>query len=343
VDWLGEQLRAQMPTLAGRYWRPGGWCALAVDGSRVECPRTAANERELHCAGKNKTTPQLFLTTIYHLGTGLPWAYQIGPGTDSERNHLRAMLDRLPPGCLLVADAGFVGYDLLDSIQAGGRHFLIRAGRNVTLLKGLGYGRTRQGDLVHLWPAKAAKKRQPPLTLRLIRLHDGRKPVCLITDVLDQRRLSDRAAGELYRRRWGVEVFYRSFKQTLGHRKMRSDAPDQARCELAWAVMGLWMLSMLAVQRIIRAGHDPTRLSVAGAIKVVRQVLAWVHRPRKAAAILRQLSQAVQDPYVRTAAKKARNWPHKKKEKPPGCPKLRCPNRQEAQLAKDFEVAHAAA
>jgi hypothetical protein len=309
----------------------------------VECPRTEANERELHCAGKKKTTPQLFLTTIYHLGSGLPWAYQIGPGTDSERNHLRAMLDRLPPGGLLVADAGFVGYDLLDSIGRGGRHFLIRAGRNVTLLKGLGYGRIRHDGIVHLWPAKAAKKRQPPLTLRLIRLHDGRKPVCLITDVLDERRLSDRAAGELYRLRWGVEVFYRSFKQTLGHRKMRSDAPDQARCELAWAVMGLWMLSMLAIRRIIRAGHDPTRLSVAEAIKVVRQVMAWAHRPRYAATLLGQLGQAVQDPYVRTAAKKARNWPHKKKEKPPGCPKLRCPNRQEAQLAKAFEVAHAAA
>jgi hypothetical protein len=90
LDWISEQLRAQMPGRVGPCWLRDGWCVLAVDGSRVECPRTAANEQSLGCAGKKRTTPQLFLTTIYHLGSGLPWAYQIGPGTDSERHHLPA-------------------------------------------------------------------------------------------------------------------------------------------------------------------------------------------------------------------------------------------------------------
>jgi hypothetical protein len=117
LDWVRAHLRQRMVVLAGPYWLRHGYCALAVDGSRVECPRTAANERELGCAGKKRTTPQLFLTTVYHLGTGLPWSYQIGPGTDSERNHLRAMLGRLPDRCLLVADAGFVGYELVHAIQ----------------------------------------------------------------------------------------------------------------------------------------------------------------------------------------------------------------------------------
>jgi len=206
LDWLAEHLRADLPAWAGPYWRCGGWCAFAVDGSRVECPRTAANQRELGCAGRKKTGPQLFLTTIYHLSTGLPWAYRIGPGTDSERHHLRAMLGQLPPASLLVADAGFVGYDLLASILAGGRNFLFRVGSNVTLLKNLGYGRVRDDDTVHLWPVKAAKGRQRPLTLRLIRLHDGRQPVYLLTNVLKESRLSVRQAGELYRLRWSVEM-----------------------------------------------------------------------------------------------------------------------------------------
>jgi hypothetical protein len=343
LDWISDHLRAQMPALGGRYWLRHGWCAFAVDGSRVECPRTEANERELGCAGKKRTTPQFFLTTIYHMGTGLPWAYQIGPGTDSERTHLLAMQQLLPAGCLLVADAGFVGYDLLEAIGRSGRHFLIRVGSNVTLLKDLGWGRIRHNGIVHLWPAKAAKKKQPPLTLRLIRLHDGRKYMYLVTNVLDEGRLSNCQAGEFYRLRWGVEVFYRSFKETLGHRKMCSGAPDQARCELGWAVLGLWLLSMMALRRLIRAKQDPLRLSVAGAIRVMRQVTGSIHRPRHVARLLGGLAKALKDSYVRDGPKEASDWPHKKKDKPPGSPKIRRANKEEVQLAKEVEVVRAAA
>ena len=101
-----------MRDFAGKYWRRGGRCAFAADGSRVECPRTAANERELKCAGRKKTGPQLFLTTLWHMGLGLPWDYRIGPGTASERRHLEDMLPDLPDDAVVVADAGFSGYDL---------------------------------------------------------------------------------------------------------------------------------------------------------------------------------------------------------------------------------------
>lgn len=340
MDRVTAHLRVQMPVLAGPHWTIHGWCALAVDGSRVECPRTAANERELRCAGRKRTTPQLFLTMVYHLGTGLPWSYRIGPGTDSERNHLRGMLGCLPGGGLLVADAGFVGYDLLTGIGASGRHFLIRVGSNVTLLRKLGFGQIHGPQTVWLWPDKAAKRRLPPVALRLIVLHDGKKPVYLVTNVAEPQRLSDQAAGALYRRRWGVEVFFRSFKQTLAHRQMRSDAPANARVELAWAVLGLWVLSAMTVQRMVAAGTDPGRLSVAAAIRVVRGAMG---PPGESASLLEQLAGAVKDGYVRTAPKQARDWPHKKTEKPPGEPKIREATDKEVQLAKDLETPNVAA
>lgn len=109
---LTKRLQQQQRQAAGRWWLREGWCAFAVDGSRFECPRTAANEKSLGCAGKHKTGPQLFLTTLWHMGTGLPWAFRIGPGTASERRHLEAMLPELPRQALVVADAGFTGYDL---------------------------------------------------------------------------------------------------------------------------------------------------------------------------------------------------------------------------------------
>ena len=59
----------------GEAWRVADWLVLAVDGSRIECPRTTANERGLKCAGKEKTNPQILQTTrqgLVDLFAGLP-------------------------------------------------------------------------------------------------------------------------------------------------------------------------------------------------------------------------------------------------------------------------------
>jgi hypothetical protein len=332
---LTDYLRDRMPDWVGPYWTQQGWVAFAADGSRVECPRTAANERELGCAGRKRTGPQLFLTTLYHMGTGLPWSFRIGPGTDSERNHLRQMLPLLPPNSLLVADAGFVGYDLLDSILAHGQHFLIRVGSNVRLLQGLGFADLHDDQTVCLWPDKHRKRGQPPLALRLICLNDGRTPIFLLTDI-PAEQLSNHQAGELYRLRWGIEVFYRSFKCTLGHRKMRSGAPKQAYCELGWAVLGLWILSTMTVRQLIATDHDPLTLSVTLALNTIRLALRHGPGDHSLPRLRRLLAQALKDGYLRTAPKKARNWPHKKTEKPPGPPKIKRASRVEIQLARSL-------
>src|SRR4029077_18060374 len=125
---------------------------FAVDGSRQEAPHTAANEAALGCAGRDKTAPQVFITTVWHLGLGLPWDFRVGTGTDSERRHAAAMVDGLPPRALLVADAGFVGYDLCRQLVQSNRSFLLRVGGNIRLVQKLGYYQRERGDIVYLWP-----------------------------------------------------------------------------------------------------------------------------------------------------------------------------------------------
>ena len=129
LDAIKQRFRREMQALPGRFWKCNGWAAFAVDGSRQESPHTAANEAELGCAGRDKTAPQVFITTVWHLGLGLPWDFRVGPGTDSERHHAFDMVDELPTQALLVADAGFVGYStcnftssqLLAQTRAGAR------------------------------------------------------------------------------------------------------------------------------------------------------------------------------------------------------------------------------
>jgi len=316
-----RHLRTMMMHTAGRFWTVQGWLAFAVDGSRIDLPRTKANEKAFGCGGKKKTHPQAWLTTIWHLGLGLPWAWKIGKADASERNHLRQMIPLLPLNCLLVADAGFTGYDLWRLIIDTGHAILIRVGSNVRLLKNLGYHYEKHGNIVYLWPKD--KRDQEPLVLRLICLHTGKRPVYLITNVSNESDLSDQTAAMLYRMRWGIEVFYRSLKQILKRRKMRSEAPVQAALELRWSMTGLMLLGLMGVKNLMDQGHEPKALSTAKALRHIRTVM---HHPsgryRRGHSLAKQLGNAVKDTYQRRSSKEARDWPHIKKEKPAGKPKI---------------------
>ena len=109
------------------------------------------------------------------------------------------------------------------------------------------------------------------MVLRLIERRDGKKKMYLVTNVLDKKALSEKSAGVLYEMRWGVEVFYRSLKQTLEKRRMLSRTPAAARCELTWAMLGLWLLGLMTVATILARGGDPLRWSAAKARDRVRR------------------------------------------------------------------------
>jgi Transposase DDE domain len=336
---LAQRLRQQMQQRAGRYQTREGWWAFAVDGSRFECPRTAANKADLGCAGKVRTAPQLFLTMMWHMGTGLPWDFRIGPGTASERRHLEAMLTDLPAKALLVADAGFTGYDLYTRILQSRRSFLLRVGSNVRLLKKLGVMEQEDASTVYLWPDN--RKSRPPLVLRLIVIRRKKKAIYLVSNESEEA-LSQHSAALLYEMRWGVEVFFRSCKQTLEKRTMRSRTAESARCELTWAVFGVWLLGLMSVAGIIKSGKDPLRWSVARARQRVRKAMRQAGKPRRRGrqhTLLEELAEATQDDYQRQGSKKARNWPRKKKEKPPGAPKIRVATSQQRKRAKRFTAA----
>lgn len=317
-------------------WEVSGWAVFGVDGSKVDVPMTQANEDALGVASRKRAGPQMLLTVLFHVGSGLVWAWRRGVAKASERPHLLHMLDTAPGNALLLADAGFTGYDLLKSIIAGNRSFLIRVGSNVRLLTKLGY-RVREFDdgLVWLWPDGARGKGLEPLTLRLITVDGGRRgTLYLLTDVLDPTRLSDPDAGRLYAMRWGVELLYRSLKQTMRRRKMPSGSPAHAVVELDWSVVGLWVLGLANAE----ASGDVRRASVAQTLRRVRAAMAGRGGNLRAA-----LAGARRDDYRRHRAKAARHWPHKKREKRPGAPKARTATEAEVLQAQRLAERLAAA
>lgn len=323
------RLRERTREAAGKDRTFRRFVPIGADSSKIDAPRTLANEA-LGLAGKDATGPQMVLLLLFHLGAMLPWAYKVGGARDAERTLLRSMLGVLPTGeerTLLVMDAGFTGFDLLSDIIKHKISFLVRVGANVHLLTSLGSYRREGKHTVHLWPD--SKHDQPPLRLRLIRVGSA----WLVTDVTDPRELGKKDASELYRRRWGVEVAFRSLKQTLERRKVRSCTPAHARTELAWSVIGMWTL-MLAGASALRKGCGPRRLSVAGTLAAVRHAM---HTPMSDRTLKRRLRRCLIDERRRKAAsKKARNWPHKKTQKPPGEPRITIATRAQVEAAKEL-------
>jgi hypothetical protein len=336
---IQQRFQHQMQALPQAHWRCGVWQAFAVDGSRQETPHTAANEADLGCAGRDKSAPQVFITTVWHLGLGLPWDFRVGPGIDSERYHALDMVDDLPPGALLVADCGFAGYELCRRLLCSGRSFLLRVGGNIRLLKNLGYYQRERGDTVYLWPHRQQQSRRgKPLVLRLIRLRQGKQTLYLITNILARRQLTNRQAQKLYQARWGEEVFYRSYKQTLQRRKLLSRTAPTCLVESQWTLLGLWLLGLMSVSPIIAAKRDPKKWSVAASRDLVRQGLRDEPSRRRGRRSLQDgLALAVLDDYHRSSIKTARNYPRKKKEKPPGPPKIKSAQQTEVRHARRLE------
>jgi Transposase DDE domain len=324
-------LRARVQATAGDCWKIGRHLVFGVDGTKSDAPRTRANQEGLKIGGKRKSGPQQLLVTLLHVGTGLPWSWRRGQATDSERALLLEQLRLLPAGALLVADAGFVGYEFLRTILGKKFNVLVRAGANVQLLKNLGWAvEDRGNDVVYVWPERARKRGEEPLVLRRIMVVDGRnRRMCLLTN-LSAEELTLAEACEIYRRRWGIEVFFRGLKQTLGRRKMLSDAPENAGVELDWTMVGYWLLGLLLWEK--RAERRPAAEGLAWALRLVRAAMAGRGDRRESWAKIWQSIRV--DRYLRRTSKKARDWSHKKNDPPCGLPQVRMASPTEKRRAK---------
>lgn len=331
--WLFRRLRPDASF--GEAWRVHGWLALAVDGSRFACPRTVANEQGLKCAGREKTAPQIFQTTLQHVGTGLPWDVRLGPGTDSERRHLEQMLPELPPQSLLVADAGFLSYELCEWLTDHDQTFVLRVGGNITLLQQLGWECEQEGTTIYYWPQSCRDRR--PIVLRQVRfLSPGGFPVVLLTNEFDEQRLSDEAMKAIYALRWSIEVYYRTFKQTWGFERLLSRTPETALNEQRWRIAALWMLQRAIAGRLQAAGEDPRRFSSAQARQILRDFLQEMQQGTRGEPLKDRLLRARTDGYKRHGPKQTRTWPRKKHETPPKPPKVRLATAQEVQKAQQL-------
>jgi len=216
-------------------------------------------------------------------GTHAIFAAQVGPYTQSEATLTGALLDRLEPGMLVLADRGFFSYALWRKAIGTGADLLWRirtdpAGPKPQHLRDLEDG----SWLAHLRRATpAAARRQEPLLVRVIdyRIDDGRENTTgyrLFTTILDPATATAAELAAAYTQRWEIELAFDELKtHQRGPRSvLRSKSPDLVLQEIWGHLCCHYAIRSLMSQAAGHAGHDPDRVSFVAALRITRATIA---------------------------------------------------------------------
>jgi len=322
---LAGAIRGRVGTVFADRWKVGNFIPFGCDGTRQACPRSAELEKRLGTFGKEGSPPMIWNTSIVHLTLGFPFCWRLGKGGKaSERSHLMHMLRWLPAAAMVVADAGYVGYDVAARMIASGVFFLIRMSSHATFYSEADepLDEFREG-IVYYWPKTQQDGGKPPIRGRLIRIHSDRHKmdVWLFTNVEDTKQLPLETAGVFYRWRWENEGFFRTYKRTLKKVTLMSRTLRLVHREAE--------ASMLATQLLLCQGALAMPAPKKGALPVMcspRGVLLEMRRDisgrRQSKPFCERIAQAQREQRERTSAKQKREWPRRKPHAPPHPPVL---------------------
>ena len=356
VRLMIESLANHIRSMRG-YWSQHGKVNVAVDGTKFSAPRTESNQAFFSAAGQRGTaddpkkkekkyqsasdqskasTVQVLATVFWHLKSGLPLQWATSASNGSERRNAATMVDDLPSNARIIGDAEYVGYPLWSQIHNSGRTFLVRVGSNLTLLKQLGEHRIEDG-YVSYWPEQVMRANKPPLVLRLIKIHKGKKAIYLVTNELD---MDDKQARLLYSARWGIEIFFRTVKQTCQRAKLHCHTPENVLTELNWTLLGIWHALFAGKKVLLEDAQPSAEISPRKTINAFRDVIEQICRSvTPVMSFQNELAKAVlNDETNRTGSKRSRDYPRKKKHKRCGAPNLKSASKEQKQRLKQLLI-----
>jgi Insertion element 4 transposase N-terminal/Transposase DDE domain len=262
----------------GAFYR--GWHLVAVDGSTLDVPDTPSNVeafgRPGSARGQGKGAfPQVRVAALAECGTHAMFAAETGPLSTHETTLARRLFSHLRGGMLLLADRGFVGFDLWAEAAGTGADLLWRVKTNMVLpvLEQL-----PDGSYLSQIVAASDRKRCNPTTVRVIEytLAATETVYRLITTILDPQHAPAVELAELYAQRWEFET---ALDEVKTHQRgpglvLRSRHPDGVRQEVYGFLLVHYAIRELMWQAAQHADEDPDRISFTRTLNVVRRQVA---------------------------------------------------------------------
>lgn len=268
------------------HWR--GRPVRLVDGTTVPMPDTPANQAAYPQPRSQKPGlgfPLCRMVGIVCLASGAVLDAAIGKyqgkGGD-EQTLLRAILDTLDAGDILLGDAYYGTYFLLCDLQARGVDAVFEQlgarKRNTDFRRG-----QRLGPRDHLitltkppskpdWMAQSDYD-HAPATLTVRELHTGGK--ILVTTLLNPKQTTKTDLKTLYRSRWHIELDLRNIKTTLGLEILSCKTPEMTEKEIWIYLLAYNLIRLMMAQSALLADRLPRELSFKHTLQLW---LAWNQR-----------------------------------------------------------------
>jgi len=329
------------------------WCGLrviVVDGTTVTAPDTAANQAAYPQQSVQRPGcgfPILRLVVFLSLATGLLTAWALGPWRQSEIALLQTLWDALRPGEVLLGDRGFCNWGILAECQRQGLHGVFRVkGRRRSDFR-CGQRLSRDERLVR-WQKPAVRgvaftpaewaALPTELTLRLVRCRLDvpgfrTRQITVVTTLLEAAQYPPAALGQLYYRRWAMELTLRNLKITLQMDQLSCKTPANLERELRLHFLMHNLVRRLMLEAARRHRVPLERVSFAGSLAAARrygEALLQARSQARRRELLAELYRVLAEDEV--PDRPGRRQPRAVKRRPKPYPRLMCHRHQYREI-----------
>ena len=277
--------------LSARLTTPELWLGRrvkVVDGTGVSMPDTAANQKDWPQPTGQKPGcgfPVVKLVACFCLASGALLQWVEGTLHEHDCRLLQKLLWVFQKGDVVLADRGFSSYATLATLRARGVEAVMRLHqfRKLDWRAGQRLGRRdrrvtwKKGQLQgKLWTAEQWAQVPGELTVRLVEIVVAvpgfrTQKLVLVTTLLDAQTYSAEALGQLYFRRWAVELCFRDIKTTLGLDVLRCQTPALVRKEIVMHAIAYNLIRALMQDIAQQQQVSVQRLSFKGTVDALRQ------------------------------------------------------------------------
>ena len=339
---LSHLLCARLEALTPKEWRWQGRSVKLFDGTSVSMPDTPSNQAKFPQSGRQAEGlgfPMARIGALIGLASGGVLGYQVtalrGKGS-GEQTALHALLDKIHPTDLVLADALLATWWLIHAIQSRGADAVMaqHGCRSSDFEQGQVLGKN---DHIVEWlrPKKPSWMSEEeyagcPPTLRMRETKvNGR---VIVTTLLEPTYVSAPALDRLYALRWNIEVDFRVIKATREMDVLRCKSSEMIEKEIAIYMLAYNLVRWAMSASALLAQVIPRVLSFSGAKRLLvnLQPLFTGAKPKKLASITTHLLSSIGA--LRLPDRPGRIEPRAKKRRPKNLPLLTQP-RQEARQA----------
>jgi hypothetical protein len=269
-----------VPTTRGAWY--GAWRLVSLDGSTLDVADEPANDAAFGRPGSSRGAsafPQIRFVALVENGTHVLFGSQMAGYGTGEITLAKAVLGRLQPGMLCLADRSFFGFELWNQARDTGADLLWRIKKNLRLAC---EERLPDGSyLSRIYPSEKDRRHKTNgvevrvVDYRLDGVADAEPIYRLVTSILDHDQAPAHEMAALYHERWAIETALAELKTHLRGARivLRSRTPDLVRQEFYGLLMAHFAIRGLIHEAALKADEDPDRLSFLHAVRVVRRKL----------------------------------------------------------------------